>query len=172
MKKVIGVFALIVLFTCTQSVVAQSFKFGHINSQELIQAMPEYTAAVAQLDSLSLTLQNDLELQTVEYNNKYDKYLKEQKTLTDLVRSTREQELTDMQTRINNFTTQAQTTIQDKQNELLGVITAKAQKAIQDVGKENGFTYVFDMAGGSLGYVDETKSTNVLALVKTKLGIK
>ena len=172
MKKVIGIFTLIVLFTSTQSVVAQTLKFGHINSQELIQAMPEYKAAVAQLDSLSLTLQNDLELQTVEYNNKYDKYLKEQKTLTDLVRSTREQELTDMQTRINNFTTQAQTTITDKQTELLGAITTKAQKAIQDVGKENGFTYVFDMAGGSVGYVDETKSTNVLALVKTKLGIK
>ena len=172
MKKVIGIFAVIVLFTCTQNAVAQTFKFGHINSQELITAMPEYESAVAQLDSLSLTLQNDLELQTVEYNNKYDKYLKEQKTLTDLVRQTREQELTDMQTRINNFTTQAQTTISDKQTELLGAITSKAQKAIQDVGKENGFTYVFDMAGGSVGYVDETKSTNVLALVKTKLGIK
>jgi len=172
MKKVIGILALIVLFMVSQSVVAQTVKFGHVNSQELIVAMPEYTAGVAQLDSLSVTLQNDLELQTVEYNNKYDKYLKEQKTLTDLVRQTREQELSDMQTRINNFTTQAQTTMTETQNEILAPISAKAQKAIEDVGKENGFTYIFDLSVGALIYFDETKSTNVLSLAKAKLGIK
>jgi outer membrane protein len=59
MKKVIGILTFIVLFTGTQSVVAQTLKFGHINSQELITAMPEYTKAVSQLDSLSTTLQND-----------------------------------------------------------------------------------------------------------------
>jgi outer membrane protein len=172
MKKVIGILTFIVLFTGTQSVVAQTLKFGHINSQELITAMPEYTKAVSQLDSLSTTLQNDLELQNVEFNNKYDKYLKEQKTLTDLVRQTREQELTDMQTRINNFTTQATTTINEKQTALMTPISAKAQKAISDVGKENGFFYIFDLATQSLIYFDETKSVNVLPLAKAKLGIK
>jgi outer membrane protein len=172
MKKVIGVLVFIVLFTGIQGVVGQTLKFGHINSQELITAMPEYIAAYAQLDSLSVTLQNDLELQNVEFNNKYDKYLKEQKTLTDLVRQTREQELSDMQTRINNFTTQAQTTMTEKQTELMTPISTKAQKAISDVGKENGFTYIYDISVGALIYYDETKSVNVLPLAKAKLGIK
>lgn len=172
MKKIIGIIAFIVLLGFSQSAVAQTFKFGHINSQELMVAMPEYADALAEMDSLTTVLQNDYELQTVEYNNKYDKYLKEQSTLTTLVRQTREQELTDMQLRINNFQTQASTTITDKQNELMGAITTKAQKAIQDVGKENGFTFVYDTASGAVGYVDETKSTNVLPLAKAKLGIK
>jgi outer membrane protein len=171
MKKIAGILIFIVLFAGSGAV-AQTLKFGHINSQDLVTVMPEYIAAVAQLDSLSLTLQNDLELQQVEFNNKYDKYLKEQKTLTDLVRQTREQELSDMQTRINNFTTQASTTINEKQTELMTPITAKAQKAISDVGKENGFIYIYDLASGALIYYDETKSVNILQLAKTKLGIK
>ena len=174
MKKVIGILVFIVLFIGSQSIVAQTLKFGHINRQELIMAMPEYTQAVKQLDSLSKTLQNDLELQNVEFNNKYDKYLKEQKTLTDLVRQTREQELTDMQTRITNFQTQAQTTLTDKQTELITPINAKAEKAIQDVGKESGFVYIFDSSPtlGTLSYIDESKSVNALPMVKAKLGIK
>lgn len=172
MKKIIGILAFIVLLISAQNTVAQTFKFGHVSSQELIMAMPEYKTALSQMDSLTTTLQNDYELQTVEYNNKYDKYLKEQKTLTDLVRQTREQELTDMQTRITNFQTQAQTTITEKQTALFNPIAAKAEKAIQDVGKENGFTYIFDTSINALSYYDETKSTNVLPLAKAKLGIK
>jgi outer membrane protein len=77
-----------------------------------------------------------------------------------------------MQTRINNFTTQATTTINEKQTALMTPISAKAQKAISDVGKENGFFYIFDLATQSLIYFDETKSVNVLPLAKAKLGIK
>jgi outer membrane protein len=56
--------------------------------------------------------------------------------------------------------------------ELFQPVYAKVDKAIKDVGKENGFTYVFDVAKGSLLFFDETKSTNVMPLAKAKLGLK
>jgi outer membrane protein len=62
--------------------------------------------------------------------------------------------------------------LQEKQAELFQPIMAKVDKAIKDVGKENGFIYIFDIAKGSLLYFDETKSTNVMALTKAKLGLK
>jgi outer membrane protein len=172
MKKVIGVIVFIILFISSQNVVAQTFKFGHINSQELLQSMPEYKTMSAEMDSLKVALENDLELQQVELNNKYEKYLKEEKTLVELVRQTRYQELTDMQTKIANFQTQASTTLNDKYTALFTPISAKADKAIKDVSKENGFTYVFDLSIAALVYYDETKSVNILPLVKVKLGIK
>ena len=46
----------------------------------------------------------------------------------------------------------------------------KADKAIKDVAKEQGFTFVFDI--GVLYYFDEKKSINMLPLIKTKLGLK
>jgi outer membrane protein len=109
---------------------------------------------------------------TVELNNKNDAYTKESKNLTDIVKQTKEQELIDLNKRIQNFQQDAQTQLQNKQVELFQPIYTKVDKAIKDVGKENGFLYVFDIAKGALLYFDETKSTNIMPLAKVKLGIK
>lgn len=173
MKRFIGVLALIVVVTFLgQHAIAQNFKFGHINSDELIKAMPEYDSAVVKLQKLQKELNNQLELLTVDLNNKANAYDKEMKNLSDLVKQTKEQELQDMQRRIQEFQTNAQTELQDKQVTFFQPIYNKADKAIKDVGKEGGYTYVFDVAKGQLLYFDETKSTNVITLVKTKLGLK
>jgi outer membrane protein len=152
--------------------VAQSLKFGHINRNELIQAMPEFDSAKVSLEKLNTELSNAMELLQVEYNNKAEAYLKESKNLTDLVRQTKEQELQDYQKRLTDFQTNAQNQLQEKQAALFTPITEKADKAIKDVGKENGFIYIFDLSQNQVIYYDEAKSTNVMALAKVKLGLK
>jgi outer membrane protein len=147
-------------------------KFAHINSEELIQALPEFDSANVNLENFRKELINALELMSVELNNKSEAYNKEMKNLSEIVKQNKEQELVDMNRRIQEFQNNAQQQLQDKQLELLQPIYTKVDKAIKDVGKENGFMYVFDVAKGSLLYFDETKSTNILALAKAKLGIK
>lgn len=170
MKRFIGIAALFLIVGFTGQ--AQSFKFGHINSDELIQALPEFDTASKQLERYRQDLVNALELMTVELNNKSDAYNKESKNLTEIVRQTKEQELVDLNRRIQEFQTNAQEQLQNKQVELFQPIYTKVDKAIKDVGKENGFVYVFDIAKGSLLYFDETKSTNIMTLAKAKLGVK
>jgi outer membrane protein len=173
MKRFIGILTLITIIVLTGiKAEAQTFKFGHINTDELLKAMPEYDSALVKLQNLQKTLQNQLEIMQVELNNKAAAYTKDSKTLTDIVRQSKEQELQDMQNRIQDFQNSAAQKLQDEQNSLTAPIFAKVDKAIKDVGKEGGFTYVFDVAKGQVLYFDETKSTNVLALVKTKLGLK
>lgn len=173
MKRFIGLAAItIIVVFMGQNIMAQNLKFGHINSDQLIQALPEFDSATVKLEKFRKDLVNALELMSVELNNKSDTYNKESKNLTDIVKQTKEQELVDMNRRIQEFQTNAQTQLQDKQTELFQPIYVKVDKAIKDVGKENGFTYLFDVAKGSLLYFDETKSTNVLPLAKAKLGIK
>jgi len=173
MKRFIGIAAItIIVVFMGQNLMAQNLKFGHINSDELIRALPEFDSASVKLEKFQKDLVNALELMSVELNNKNDVYNKESKNLTDIVKQTKEQEILDMNRRIQEFQTNAQTQLQDKQTELFQPIYVKVDKAIKDVGKENGFTYLFDVAKGSLLYFDETKSTNVLPLAKAKLGIK
>ena len=173
MKRIIGIAAMLSLFVFSGHIVsAQALKFGHINRDELIRAMPEFDEATATLEKLRTQFVNELELLQVEFNNKYDTYLKEMKNYTDLVRQTKEQELADYQNRMQTFQNNASTQLQEKQVELFTPITQKADKAINDVGKENGFIYVFDVSAGMIAYFDETKSTNVFPLVRTKLGLK
>jgi outer membrane protein len=173
MRRFISIASLmIVIALAGQSAMAQNLKFGHINSDELIQSMPEYDSATVKLEKFRKELVNALELMQVELNTKNDAYQKENKTLSDIVRQTKEQELMDMQKRIQDFQTNAQTQLQNKQTEVFQPIYLKVDKAIKDVGKENGFFYVFDVAKGALLYFDETKSVNVMPLVKIKLGLK
>jgi len=134
--------------------------------------MPEFDSARVTLEKLNTELQNTAELLQVELNNKYETYLKESKNLTELVRQTKEQELNDAQRRLTEFQTNAQTTVQEKQVALFTPITEKADKAISAVGKENGFIYIFDLSQGVVAYFDESKSINIMALAKTKLGLK
>jgi len=173
MKRFVGVAVLLILFMFAGNFVkAQSFKFGHINSDELIQALPEFDSANVKLEKYRQELINYLELMSVELNNKSDAYNKESKNLTDLVKQTKETELVDLNRKIQQFQTDAQEKLQQKQVELFQPVYSKVDKAIKDVGKENGFLYVFDVSKGSLLYFDETKSTNVMVLAKAKLGLK
>jgi len=173
MKRFLGiaVIALIASFS-GENIMAQTYKFGHINSDELIRAMPEYDSATVKLQKTNKELVNALELMKVELNNKADAYTKEMKNLTDIVKQAKEQELQDMNNRIQEFQVNAQNKYQEEQTSVFQPIIAKADKAIKDVGKEGGYLYIFDIAKGPLVYFDETKSTNVLALVKAKLGLK
>jgi Outer membrane protein len=170
MKRFTAIAALLVFVVAAGH--SQNLKFGHVNSDELIQAMPEFDSATTKLEKFRKELVNALDLMTVELNNKNDAYTKEAKNLTDIVKQTKEQELIDLNKRIQEFQQNAQEQLQNKQVELFQPIYTKVDKAIKDVGKENGFLYVFDVAKGALLYFDETKSTNILALAKTKLGIK
>jgi outer membrane protein len=173
MKRFIGIgaFTMLMVFVGHRAM-AQTMKFGHLNSDEIIQSMPDYDSARVKLDKYQKELVNYLELMTVELNNKSEAYNKESKNLTDLVKQTKEQELVDMNRKIQEFQTNAQTQLQQKQAELFKPVTDKLDKAVKDVGKENGFTYIFDVARGGLLYFDETRSTNIGVLVKAKLGLK
>jgi outer membrane protein len=170
MKKVFGILLFAALVFTAQDGFAQSLKTGHINRDEIIMAMPEYDTAMKQYNAYGQELTNALELMQVEYNNKLDQYVKDSKNLTDLVKANKEQELADMQNRINNFQQQAQTQLQDKQAQLLNPIIEKATKAINAVAKEGGYIYIYDIR--TLVYVDTVKSINIGPQVKTRLGIK
>jgi outer membrane protein len=174
MKRFLSIAILMSVITLTgQKALAQNIKFGHINSEELIQALPEFDSANVKLEKFRKDLVNALELMSVELNNKNDAYNKESKNLTDIVKQTKEQELVDMNRRIQEFQTNAQQQLQEKQGELFQPIMAKVDKAIKEVGKENGFVYIFSVGqGSSLLFFDETKSVNIMPLAKAKLGLK
>ena len=173
MKRFIGIAALTIFVAFAgQNSMAQSFKFGHVNSDELIQALPEYDSANVRLEKFRKELVNYLELMSVEFQNKNDAYSKESKNLTDLVKKTKETELVDLQRKIQEFQTNAQQQMQDKNVEFFKPVYERVDKAVKDVGKENGFLYIFDVAKGALLYFDETKSTNVMPLCRAKLGLK
>lgn len=172
MKRVFGVLLMALLMGTGYTTMAQSLKFGHINSDELFQLMPERDTIMKKLQDKQTELRNTAEIMQVEFNNKYNEYVQTMETLTNLVRQTKEEDLSALQERIANYNQRADQELQQFQSTLVEPVLNKAEKAIKEVGKEKGFTYIFDMARGPIIYFDETTSIDVLPLVKTKLGIE
>ncbi len=171
MKRSIVFLMIVTLAVIGSSLRAQNLKFGHINSQELLKAMPENDSAQVQLQRYAKQLQDQMDELQVEYNRKLQDYQAQQDQLTDLIRKTKEQDLIDLQKKIQDFQVAAQQDMQKKQQEMLQPIIDKANNAIKEVARENGFIYIFDVAGGTILYYSE-KSVDILPLVKKKLGIE
>jgi len=148
----------------------QKIKLGHVDSNELLKLMPEKDSAQAVLENYGKMLQKTLSEMETEFQNKYNDYMANSKTYTDLIKANKEKELTDLDSRIQSFKTQAQEDLQKKESDLLTPIIDKAKNAIEAVAKENGYTYIFDTAVGVLLYYGE--SDDILPLVKKKLNLK
>jgi outer membrane protein len=135
--------------------------------------MPESDSAQKQLEREASAMQKTLEELQVEFNKKYEDYLKltNDATTSQLILKTKEEELQTIQQRSQTFQQQAEQSVTNKRAELFKPIQDKAIKAVSDVAAENGFTYIFDTAGGSIVYTSPD-SQDILQLVKTKLGLK
>ncbi len=154
----------------TPLISAQELKFGHLNMQELITIMPEKQEADQKLQQEAQTLQNRMQVMSEEHERKFREYLAERETMPDLIRTTMEKEIQDIEQRLQNYQNLAQQTLSRKEQELYQPILEKLQKAIDNVGAENNFIYIFDISSQVVLYHSDA-SVDCGPLVKKELGI-
>ena len=146
-------------------------KFGHFNSAEVIQLMPEYTAAQTELKQLEDQYETDLKRMYDELQKKNEEYEKEQASLLENVRQRRLTELHDLSNRIQQNYQDNQRSLQETSQQKMQEISDKMLEAIRQVGTEGGYVYIMDVSGG-IPYISNTLSTDVTAQIKQKLGLK
>ena len=149
--------------------IAAAQTFGHVNTSELFQQMPEVAQVKAKMDTIQSQYENQLASMQEEIQKKAQDYQATMNTLPDAVKQIREQELQEMQQRIQTFYQTAEQDIQKKQQELVAPIHERMSKAIKAVGEKEHYTYIFDSQ--AMVYIDPT-ATDVMPAVKKELGIK
>lgn len=169
MKKALKLTLAVALLMSSTTLFAQ--KFGRINSQEIIEAMPETATMRTNLETFATELSESIETMNVEFNNKLKDYQQNLNTLAESVREMKEKELSDMQGRIREFQERAQQDYQKKSNELFAPIIEKARNAINKISAAGGYTVVFDTSSGTLAFFDETGLTDIAPAVRKELGI-
>ena len=165
MKKLL----FMILMLTPIAVMAQ--KFGHVNTQDIIQAMPEYTKAKNEIDALQKQYEADLKSMQDELQKKPQDYEANEKTLPDNIKQRRQQELQEMYQKIQQSYQDNQQALAKASQEKMSAITAKVVDAIKQVGDAGGYVYIMELNGG-IPYISNTLSTDVTAQVKTKLGLK
>lgn len=150
---------------------AQEFKFGHINTQELIYLMAEMDTVRMRLQVIQTDIIETMQGMEDEYQTKYTEYTRKQSTWTVAVREAKEKEIQDLISRLQQFQQTAQQEMAQQEQELSAPVFQKAQVAINKVAKDLSLTYVFNTASGALIYMDDSVSINLLPLAKKELGI-
>ncbi len=166
--KRIGFLMAIVLVLGMSNTYAQKIKLGHVQVDTIFQMMPERTQAEQELQAYSKQLEEQLVTMNSELEKMYNAYMELPENTPATVKGDKEQELTGLQQRIQNFQMRAQSDLQTKEAELLQPIYEKIKNAIEKVSSENGFTYIYDAS--TLLY-KSPDSENITPLVKSKLGL-
>lgn len=167
MKKIIVVIAAAALAAVAAN--AQSYKFAHVNFQELVQLMPEMDSARVQLDAASKEAQETLQAMAQELNNKYSQYEQKSAEWSAAIRQSKERELSEIQSRIQDFQQSIQQELNQLQNQLMAPIYQKAQEAVTAIAKAAGYIYVFD--NSQVLYVDTAQSTDITPSARESLNI-
>ena len=166
MKKIIAIFVLAAGLV-SGTVQAQT-KFGFIRVDEMVSLMPE----LKKIDTLLLSYQNDSLPRTYNYllsqYQYYDSVATDSVKQTAVVRQQAARQRADYLGELQNWQSSAQQLIEAKQNALLQPVYDKVLKAIDEVAKEKGYTYVFNREALLVG----PPVDNLLQQVADKLKVK
>ena len=163
MKKMILMLAL------AMPILASAQKIGHVNSQEIMAIMPETKLMGEKLDSVQGVYETQLANMQEEFNKKVTEFQQQQATMSASILEYKQQELAQMEQRMQVFYQTIQKELQTKQVEYLQPIQARLLEAIKTVGAAQGCTYVLDKA--SMLYV-APDALDLTSAVKAELGIK
>ena len=162
--------ALLLLLIAPMSVFAQ--KFGHIKSADVLTVMPEFTKAQTDIQAMQKQYEDEMKRATDELTKKYTEYQQEQANLPKNIQERRQKGLQELQEKGMQFQQDAQQQLQKSYADMMEPIYKKIEDAIEAVGQEGGYTYIFDLNRTEIPYVNEAQSTDVTAAVKAKVGIK
>lgn len=161
--------AFILLLIAPMSLFAQ--KFGHIKSQEILTAMPEYTKAQTDIQTMQQQYENEMKVAQEDFQKKFTAFQQEQANLPKNILERRQNELQQLSERAMQMQQDAQQDLQKSWMEMLEPIAKKIDDAIKAVGQEGGYVYIFDLNATQIPFVNETLSTDVTTAVKAKLGL-
>jgi len=172
MKKIIFSIFLILSVFYTENVVAQNaLQIAFVNSNELLEAIPEKVEASKFINDLNQRYKDELQVMQNDYNKKYSDFISYQNSMADNVRLRRMQELYELERQINNFMKVAQDDINLQEQQLIVPLRKKVKDAIYQVGIEQGFICIYDLANPAIAFVTPD-ANNATDLVKKKLGVQ
>ena len=154
MKKLI----LMLMLCAPMTMMAQ--KFGKVNTQQIMQSLPDVAKANGEMEALQKQKENDLKSMQDEFQRKADEYQKGSSTMNATAKQQKETELQTLQQKIQQAYQDGQQELHKKSSELMQPIVAKVRTAIEAVGKAGNYTFIFE--DGAAVYT----GTNVVDVTK------
>jgi outer membrane protein len=148
MKIIVKTFILGVMAVFAMSPVsAQTLKFAFVDTEYILNNIPAYKSAQAQIDKLSADWQKEIETQYGEVDKLYKNYQAEKVMLSDDMKKKREDEIINKEQSVKELQKKyygPEGELAQKQQELVKPIQDDVYKAIKEMAVEGGFAAIFD----------------------------
>jgi outer membrane protein len=125
-------------------------KIGYVDSNTIMDKLPDAKDARAKLDAQVKDWQTELDKKEADWKTKYDDYEKRKLIMTDQTRTEMETELMNMEKDISDYREKKFGTngeLFQKQDDLMKPVQNKIFNAIQDIAQEEDLDFVFDRSG-------------------------
>lgn len=164
------VFTLLMTFATVFSLSAQ--KFGYVNSSQLLISLPEVKTADASLETYQKELVTKGEQMVKKFETSYTAYLEKVNSgeLSQLQMQQQEAALSQEQQAIQSYEVEVQQKLAAKKQELYQPILNKVQDLVNQVGKDNGYTMIFDASIGGILFAED--GDDLMPMLKQKLGVQ
>lgn len=146
MKKILGLFAIVILL----AVPAMAQKFAYVDSEYILQNIPEYNDAQAQIDELSTEWQGEVEIKFKAIDKLYKDYQAESVLLPDEMKRKREDDIIKAEKEAKELQKKRFGKDGDlfkKRQELIKPIQDKVFSAIEQVAQAKNYAIIFDKSG-------------------------
>lgn len=172
MNKIRLITLSMLLFVLGATVSAQTSQVtvAYVNTTDLLNAFPAKEKATQKLLALNENYKKELELMQNEYNKKYSDYITYQSSMAENIKLRRMQELTELENKMQQFMQLAQNDIEEQEKQLLEPLKKQIYDAIRQVGIEQNFTVIYDLADPGIAFVNPS-AVNASSFVKAKLRI-
>lgn len=147
---------------------ATAQKFGHLDAQDILLTLPERAEAQASIEAAAAEYETEVSRMQSELETKFADYQAKAATWPDAIRQQKERELQQLDAGLQEFGMTVQNDLAQMEQQLLAPMIERVREAIEAVGQEQGFTYIFDTSTGVTLY---NGGEDVTDLVKTKLGM-
>lgn len=127
-----------------------SQRFSYVDTDYILEKMPEYRSAQKQLDNLAEEWKAEIQAKMKEIDRLYKAYQAEQVLLPEDIRKKKEDEILAKENELNEYKKSKfgpEGELYKKRKELIKPIQDKVFEAIQELAKEEGLDFIFDKAG-------------------------
>lgn len=153
------------------SIEVQAQKFGHFDSNAFIETLPAYKEMQKTLDAEASKIEGTVATLNEDFQKMLKEYQANGESLSASEQEEKQAELQESYQKIQQYVQTQRQALQEKQREMLAPLMQRVLRSVQEVGVENGFTYIFEQNAGLTPFVSKTKSVDITPLMKKKMGI-
>ena len=137
------------------------FRYGFVNADSVLHAMPEYAMAQRSLTALRQKYDREMKRSEDDFNIKYESFLEQQRDLVPSILHKRQAELQDMMEKNIAFKAEARRLLAQAEADAMAPLREHINELLQQVAKDMQLAFVLNTGSDACPYVNPAMSVDI-----------